>query len=418
MSIYKKILSSLLKNHHIMRRVLFFALSLFVVANLFSANKSRPIASIPFEMVGTYVVVKVKINDSSSLNLILDSGVRNTIITELQPGDRITLNYSDVKDMLGLGGGDHLEAYTSNFNTLKIGKLKLDPKTVYVLKEDIFNLSKHTGTKINGLIGVDIFYDHVVEINYSSQRVNFYNNQSFIVPKGFEKMPLSVEARKMFIQLSVLQSDSSRRDAKMLIDTGAELNAWFQTYKDQSVQLPANGIKCTIGQGLNGEIKGKIGRIPQICFGSFCFDKPIVSFPDSASISEIVGNSNRDGTIGSQLLSRFNYYIDYGNKQFYFKPNANFKNRFNYNVAGIEVLQIVPYLPIKEIWRVWADSPAAKVGVQNGDQVIEINGEKAFELSVNEIRHIFETASKYPLKLRLMRNGKEIYVKIDMKSKI
>jgi len=401
-----------------MRRVLLFALCLFVLTTLLSANKSRPIASIPFEMVGTYVVIKVKINDSSPLNLILDTGVRNTIITELQTGDRISLNYSDVKDLMGLGGGEHLEAYTSNFNSLIIGKLKLDPKTVYVLKEDVFNLSKHSGTKINGLIGVDVFYDHVVEINYTSRRINFYNNESFIEPKDYEKTRLSIESRKMFVELSVMQADSSTRDVKMLLDTGAELNAWFQTYKDQSVKAPENGVKCTIGQGLNGEIKGKVGRIPRICFGGLCFDKPIVSFPDSASISEIVGNSNRDGTIGSQLLSRFNYYIDFANKQFYFKPNSNFKNRFNYNVAGIEISQVVPFLPIKEIWRVWIDSPAEKAGVQNGDQLVEINGQKAFELTLNEIRHIFETASKYPMKLTLMRNTQEISVEIDMKSKI
>ena len=76
-----------------MRKVLLFVLCLlFCIENQLS-GKSKLLASIPFEAVGSYVVIRVKINDSSPLNLILDSGIRNTIITELQEGDHISLNY-------------------------------------------------------------------------------------------------------------------------------------------------------------------------------------------------------------------------------------------------------------------------------------------------------------------------------------
>lgn len=390
----------------------------YILADISAKTHQRKVESIPFEMVGTYAVIKVKINDSSPLNLILDSGIRNTIITELQPGDRISLNYSDVTDLMGLGGGNHLEAYSSNYNTLKIGKLKIQPKTVYVLKEDIFNLSKHTGIKINGLIGVDFFQDYIIEIDYSKKKVSFYDNKSFIDPKGFEKIPITLESQKMFIKLSVLENDSTQKEVKMLIDTGAELNAWFQSYKKESVQIQGLGIRATIGQGLNGEIKGKIGRVRQICFGSFCLQNPIVSFPDSSSIAEIVGKSDRDGTIGSQILSRFNVFIDYSQKQFYFKPNGNFNNKFYYNIAGIEIVQIFPFVPNTEVWRVWENSPAALAGIKNGDQIVEVNGQKAFQFNINEIRRIFETPSKFPLSLTILRDGKEVSVKIEMKSKI
>lgn len=393
-------------------------LFLFIFADISGAPKPKKIGSIPFEMVGTYVVIKGKINDSSPLNLILDSGIRNTIITELLPGDRITLNYSDVKDLMGLGGGNRLEAYSSNFNTLTFGKLKLQSKTVLVLKEDVFNLSKHTGTKINGLIGVDFFQDCIIEINYSQRRVSFYENKSFVEPQGYSKVPLTIEVQKMFINLTVSESDSAKKNVKMLIDTGAELNAWFQTHKKNSVHGPAVGVRATIGQGLNGEIVGKIGRMPQICFASYCIKNAIVSYPDSASIAEIVEKSDRDGTVGSQLLSRFNLFIDYSQKQFYFKPNGNFNNSFSYNIAGIELTQILPFVPQTEVWKVWENSPAAQVGILEGDQIIEVNGQKAYQLNINDLKKIFETPSKSPLELTVLRKEKEVSVRIDMKSKI
>lgn len=401
-----------------MIKVLSILLISICLTNISVEAKQRAFESIPFEMVGTYVVIKAKINNSSPLNLILDSGIRNTLITELLPGDKITLNYSNVKDLIGLGGGDYLEAYTSSFNSLKIGKIKLEHKTVFVLKEDIFNLGRHTGTKINGLIGVDFFQDYIVEINYTKRRVRFYKSNSFTEPKGYDKIPLTIEAQKMFLKISVLEVDSTKKEVNMLIDTGAELNAWFQTYKKESVKTPKKSVRATIGQGLNGEIVGTIGRLPQICFGNYCFNNPIVSFPDSASIVDIVEMSERDGTVGSQLLSRFNYFIDYSQKQFYFKPNRNYNKIFSYNIAGIEVTQILPSFPQTEIWKVWENSPAAEAGILEGDQIIEVNGQKAFMMNINELKNIFVTPSKSKLRLVVMREEKEISVQIDMRSKI
>ena len=408
----------ILKNHKIMRKFhLLFFCCLFIPDFAFP-KRIKPVASIPFEMVGTYVVIKVRVNNSSPLNLILDSGIRNTLITELMPGDNITLNYSDVKELMGLGGGDHLEAYTSSYNTLNIGKIKLEPKTVFVLKQDVFNLSKHTGYKLNGLVGVDFFQDYVVEINYNTNRLKFYDSKTFIEPVGYEKLPINIEGKKMFINLLVQEQDSTKRKLNMLIDTGAELAAWFQTFKENSLKMPEKGIRATIGQGLNGEIVGKINRIQNICFGKYCIENAIVAFPDSSCINKIIEKSDRDGTVGSQLLSRFNCFIDYQNKQFYFKPNVNFDKTFGYNIAGIEVTQILPFIPQTEVWMVWENSPAEEAGVKVGDQIVEVNGEKAFNMTVNELKKLFETPAKKPLKIKVLRDNTELEMEMDMNPKI
>lgn len=394
-----------------------FCVLLFVEPAI-AQPKPKRVASIPFEMVGSYVVVPIRINDSSPLNLILDSGIRNTIITELQEGDAITLNYSEVKDLIGLGGGSHQDALVSNSNSLKIGKLILKSKTVYVLQDSIFGLSRHTGKKINGLIGVDFFRDYAIEINYSTKRLTFYEPTLFDTPNGYSVLPIKVEGQKLFLELVVLNEDGSRQNVKMLIDTGAELNAWFQSITTESVHVPQKWIQGTIGEGLNGIISGKFGQIPEICFGSSCIKNPIVSFPDSAAINGIINNSNRDGTIGSQLLSRFNLIIDYQNKRFFYKPNENFRKAFSYNVAGIEIIQAYNILPIFEVLTVWSHSPAELMGIKAGDLLLEINDQKTVTMTISEIRKLLETASKSTLKLRLMRDTQEITVEIDMSDKV
>lgn len=380
---------------------------------------SKPVASIPFEMVGSYVVVPVRINQSSSLRFILDSGVRNTIVTELLPGDSLSLSFQNSRDLQGLGRGNSLNAYVSDGNTLKLGrKLQFDNKTVYVLKEDVFNLSRQTGSKINGLIGSDFFDNYVVEIDYSSKRLRFYEPENMVVPKGYGVMPMTIEKQKMYIHLSVLETDSARRSIKMLIDTGAELSAWFQTLTNKAITIPEKSIHGRIGEGLSGEVTGIFARVPQICIANFCVKDPIVAFPDSAAISEIVRTSDRDGTIGSQLLKRFNLIIDTFNKKFYFKPNSSFNKPFVYNIAGIEIAQTLAFFPQIEVINVWKGSPAERAGVKVGDVITEINFEKVFTMTLSDVRGYFEKSSVKPLKIVVRRGDATHDFEIDIKAKI
>jgi hypothetical protein len=402
-----------------MRKIYFILLFglLIWVTNLVARNK--PVAVIPFEMVGKYVVVKVRINDSSPLRFILDSGVRRTIVTELFPEDNLSLVYDDQRQIQGLGQGLTLDAAESKSNKIVLNrKISISDKTIFVLKEDIFNLTRQTGTKINGLLGFDFFSDYITEIDYSKRKIKFYKRESFVPPSDFGRMPMTIENQKMYIQLSILETVSERRAIKMFIDTGAELSAWFQTLTNKAIEIPEKSIQGRIGQGFSGEITGYFARVPQICIANFCVKDPVVAFPEPAAISEIIKNSDRDGTIGSQLLSRFDLIIDVFSKNFYFKPNRNFKKPFVYNIAGIEVLQTLIQLSYFEVVNVWNDSPAQKAGVKTGDIVLEINNVNIFKYSLSELRGYFEKPSKRPLQLLLSRDGKKILVKINMEAKI
>ena len=397
--------------------LMFYLLFTAVCIGAFARNK--PVASIPFEMVGSYVVIPVRINQSTSLRFILDSGVRNTIITELLPGDSLLLSFQNTRDLQGLGRGNSLNAYVSDGNTMKLGrKLQFDNKTVYVLKDDVFNLSSQTGSKINGLIGSDFFDNYIVELDYTSRRLRFYEPKDMVVPKGYGVMPMTIEKQKMYIHLSVLETDSARRSIKMLIDTGAELSAWFQTLTNKAITIPEKSIHGRIGEGLNGEVTGIFARVPQICIANFCVKDPIVAFPDSAAIADIVRTSDRDGTIGSQLLKRFNLIIDTFNKKFYFKPNSNFNKPFVYNIAGVEVAQTLAFFPQIEVINVWKGSPAERAGIKVGDVIREINFEKVFSMTLSDVRGYFEKSSPRPLKILIQREGDVFDVELDMKAKI
>jgi len=398
------------------KRTQIWLIFIFLAGNVLAKNTL--VATIPFEMVGSYIVLDARINQSTKLKMILDTGLRNTIVTELHPNDSLDLTPGELRDLQGLGSGKGFMAYESAGNNIQVGKIKLPNRLVYAFKEDFFNLSQQTGVKINGLLGVDFFRDYVVQIDYSHRRLRMYRHEQFIAPKGYGVMPMILQRQKMYIHLSVLETDSSRQTIKMLIDTGAELTAWFETLTNKAVNIPEKSIRGRIGEGLNGEINGVFARVQQLCIAEFCVKDPIVAFPDSAAISDVVRTSDRDGTIGGQLLNRFNLIIDTNNRKFYFKPNSSFKNPFTYNIAGIEVAHTSGFLPLVEVIHIWKNSPAERAGIQVGDIISEINFKQMTQISISEVRYYFQKPSQKPMKMLIERNGSYKEIVLEMKAKI
>lgn len=393
-----------------------FFFCLYIVAAVSASG--RPVTVIPFEMAGSFIVIPVQINNSTRLRMIVDTGLRNTLITEVFQTDSVDLQPGDLRELQGLGSGKVYKAYESTGNTIKAGKVVFKDRLVYAFEEKLFNLSKQTGTRINGLLGVDFFRDYVVKVDYINKLLKLYRNSDFRPPKGFGYMPLTINRQKMFIELSVLETDSARQRIKMLIDTGAELTAWFETLRNNAVDIPEKSVHGRIGEGLSGEINGVFARVEQLCIADFCVKNPVVAFPDSVSLKGLTRSDDRDGTIGGQLLSRFHLIFDTQNRRLYFKPNSIFKLPFKYNVAGVEVARAEGSIPMIEITSVWKDSPAEKSGLKEGDVIYEINGETVFTKSVSEVRAYFETPSKRPLSVLVERDGKNIELSIDMTARI
>jgi len=402
-----------------MKRIVPLLLILILISvNAPAFSKNKKLCSVPFELTGSYVILKIKINDSTPLSMILDTGVRFTIINELMAGDSVSLNktYTDSTLIQGLGNNAGVAAYRSYKNEVKIGKIKFANKIVLLLPNNVFNFANYTGKKINGILGADVLRDYIVEINYSSLHVNFYKNESFSPPKKYTRIQTEIVNNKLFIPADITTTENNTRKVKMLIDTGAELGAWLFDSSISSIhQKRVHGF---IGEGLSGEILGYYTRSENLCVGPYCIPNPVITFPDTTYTKAIEQENHRDGTLGNQTLKRFNCIIDFKTPAFYVKPNYMFKNKFRYNVAGIEILKEMPFFFVTRVYQVWKNSPAEAAGVKENDLILEINGLKTFQMDVSEIRDIFETSRRFPLHIVIQRDKEIMDIDLNMNSKI
>ncbi|MFA8433002.1 MAG: aspartyl protease family protein [Marinifilaceae bacterium] len=375
---------------------------------------------IQFKYANKALIIPLKINNSNTLHFIMDSGLGTTLITELTARDSFTINYAHEVYLQGLGTGPSLKAIKSYGNQISIASIRNNSEEINVLLEDIFSLSQKTGTQIHGIIGYSLFSRFIIEIDYINHMVTFHQPTTYKYKKSRRAVtfPLEITSKKPFIHTFITLHTGERIPVKLLIDTGSSLSLWLAESSHQSITIPDQSISTFIGQGLNGNIYGEIGRIQSLEIGPYHLQDVITAYPDTIAISETLKRDNRNGSIGGEVLRRFRVILDYYNKKVTFIRNRNLKEPFTYNMSGIELEMPFPGLPVFNIYYVNENSPAAKAGILKGDQLIAIGGVSVTEMDLDQILQIFQNENRNKVFLTIMRNGEILQKKIILEKEI
>ncbi len=361
----------------------------------------------PFKFINNLIIIPIMINDSDSLFFILDTGLKISILTELSMGDSLSLNYTRQVKLSGLGKGDPINALHSYGNIFRISGVYGKYQHIYIILQNVFNLSALLGTRVHGLIGYNLFSEFVVEVNYEKKRITLHRPETYKMRHRRKSvtLPLILDNTKPYIYAEVKQEDGESVPVKLLLDTGASHSLWLDTESDPRLKLPKIVRDSYLGTGLNGEISGSIGRIKELMLGDYHFSNPIVAFPDSVSASTAFGLDGRNGSLGSEILRRFHVVIDYPHSQITLTPNKFFKQPFKINHTGIEIISPIPGFPYYTISTIRKGSPGDKAGLKPGDVLYSINNKSSKNLSINDVYHYFEGKPGKKLKMVVIRNG-------------
>lgn len=373
-------------------------------------NSGQKSVTFKFKSASNLIIIPVQINDSDTLNFILDTGVRFPIITELPYVNKLNLNLLHPVDIKGLGEGESLTAYRSGNNTMKIDGLVAWNQEVHMVISDNFQISQILGIPVHGLIGFDLFKDFVVEIDYSNEKLTVIDPDRYRdrVRNKDIVMPLHFEHNKPYVRTTIMTDENEEVPVKLLVDTGASDAIWLSTKSDDRIDIPKKNIETFLGKGLSGDLHGRKGRIGGIWVGPLILTEPIVAFPNNEMIESLIVANDRNGTLGAEILKRFFVTLDYPNHQIKLRPTSKVNDDFNYNMSGMEVYNPMPGLPIFTIDNVRDDSPAFHAGLKENDQILSVNNTSHKSLSLNDINLIFQSKEDRKIKMKVLRDGAEI----------
>ncbi len=383
---------------------------------LFDNQRNKSI-TIKFKSSSNLIIIPVTINESDTLNFILDTGVRYPIITELPFINKLNLNYLMPVPIKGLGEGIELTAYRSANNTMKLDGLTARNQEVQMIIDENFQISHILGIPVHGLIGFNLFKDYIVEIDYINEKITL-NRPEYYKYRDRKKdiiMPLNFDGNKPYVNTSILTDDSTKVPVKLLVDTGASDALWLSEKSDERIQYPEKHIEAFIGRGLSGDLFGIKGRIEGIWVGPLILPQPIVAFPNSDIIEQLMSTNDRNGTIGAEILRRFYVTIDYRNSRLTLHPNHKLKDDFNYNMSGMEVINPMPGLPVFTITNIRDDSPAYLAGLKENDQILSLNNNTSKALELNDINLLLQSKENKRIKVKFLREGVEYETSFELK---
>lgn len=440
-------------------RRLFFIV-LFMVAGLISASAQRGFVlqgnkefeTIKFDFVNNLIIVPVEVN-GVQLTFIVDSGVNYPILFNLTANDSLQLfNYEEIV-LKGLGDGDPVKAIRSSDNTLKIGNLVNRSQELFLIMDRDINFSSRLGMEIHGIIGYDLFHNFVVDVNYDRGRMRFYPPEKFKAKncRNCESIPMEVINQKAYVSAYVDLQGQQNIPVFLLVDTGSTDALWLFEDPDQRIAVPEKNFDDFMGRGLSGSIFGKRARVDRFVLGGFELEEAKVAFPDSVSMQHLPEYGQRNGSLGSEVLKRFNLVINYPEEKMYLRKSGFFKDPFKYNMSGIELqhngLRVVREIagnfingvnvqqredggvsfvldrptyqielhPSFEISELRENSPAREAGLQEGDVVLTVNGKSTHLFSLQELNELLNEREGKKLTLLIDRKGKELKFSFELK---
>lgn len=179
----------------------------------FHLIQKRRSARIPFELHANLIIIPTRLNESDTLNFILDTGVSSTIVTDPSLAKYLNQDYVRTIRLDGVGADSTLEASVSIGNSVQVGYARIDQHNLIVLKEDILKLSELVGTPIHGLIGYDMFERFVVTVDFQRRQllIELPEYFKYRYRRHGEKVPLEIENKKPYLNHIVINETGRRR---------------------------------------------------------------------------------------------------------------------------------------------------------------------------------------------------------------
>jgi hypothetical protein len=404
-----------------------------------------------FQLINNLIVIPLEVNNAE-LNFILDSGVSKPILFNLSDKDSLELKNVSEISINGLGAGEPIKALNSIGNSFSLKRIRNFNQQLFVVLDKDINFSPTLGIPVHGIIGFDLFRDFVVEINYGKKAIYFYDPDYYKhkASKKSETLPLIIEDSKAYLEGKVSFDDEENVPVKLLVDTGSSDAVWLFQDLEKGINVPEKNYVDYLGKGLNGNIFGKRTKVNKVQLGNFILNDAKAAFPDMFSFSSIKDHGDRNGTLGGEILRRFNIVFNYREREVHLKKNGYFKDPFRYNMSGLELqhngvryiaeritdsrgvvkhddrsfgdvqilmenrtrLSLVPEIIVSGIR---AGSPAEEAGLREGDVILAINGKRIHKYKLQEVLNMINEKEGKKVRLLIERLNKDLLFSFTLK---
>lgn len=261
-----------------------------------------------FRLFGNLILLPVTINDSVSVNLILDTGCRNILLFGKRFEKLLNIQLGKQIRFSGLGDGDLLNGKLSLANKVSIQAVLGENLPIII----VANKNLFSGyPAIHGIIGYDIFTKFEIEFNYYTQLITFRPAAVAELASEFTRIPLRIEDCRPLISSKVFFSRYEGQTSDLMLDTGSGLGLLLNSENAGNFRVETS--KKILGRGLKGNVMGREILASKIILETFEINSKFTS-----GVTPLDGY--KYGSVGMDIMKEYTVVLNYC------KGYAGFKN--------------------------------------------------------------------------------------------
>ncbi len=365
----------------------------------------------PFLRESNLIIIPVRINGKGPFNFILDTGSESGIIFDQAILDSVQVELSQTVPIFAMDGIQTAEVLIARNIPVSIDSLGSSLRSMLVLKDNALDIRSILGVDAHGVLGTDFFTRFVVEVDYQNKILKLHEHDTFIPGRKYKKYNLALVDGRPYMSVKLKQFKNTKQWVNLLIDTGASSALFLDHENYDFLELPDETIDYTLGSSLIGLLKGKVGRVDKLTFkGRFKLKNILTSFPEDWKITAQQRDKsvtiNRHGTIGADILAKFDVIFDYLNASIYLRKTKEFRKPFRFNRAGFTFIAVGEELDRYVISEIIEGSPAQENEIKVGDEIMAVNGKLVVAYSFSELQSILRGEEGRDLDVIIQRDGK------------
>ena len=344
--------------------------------------------SLPFELVGGLVYLEARINDSDRLAVVLDTGASVSTISP-SAAQRIQLKTASSIQAAGPGRGSEESLAVASGVRINIGPIELKNQNIAVLPVDYIAIQ--AGHATDGILSVGAFARQVVEVDYGAKRVHFFDAPGYSPPRESVEVAITVGGNVPFVRAEIGLPGGGTATGTFLLDSGLTRTILFsKPFLGHHPELLQAGDRIDLPpvEAVGGKMEMKAGRIEFLRLGPFTFKHPIASF--TLNGAGILDNPQIDGIIGTEILERFRVAYDYSRNRMFLTPGPLLDQAFDADASGLKLVTDPPDFHRFRVAAVLGHSAAAEVDIRQGDTLMAVDGKRAADLTLSQLREMFK----------------------------
>lgn len=352
--------------------------------------------------------------DSIKGNYLFDTGAHNLYFDQVFY-DESGIKFSEVSKGIIGGAGTGKESVPLIMDKVSVD---IDPFGTYTTSMvPVLKLKEILGDFVDGILGLDLFYESILEINYEDKYMKTYNSIDSIDLSGYKKIPISIEKRRLYIPLEVQVNDELRVKGEFLLDLGAGGSISFTSptankYQMEKMKNPKARYYTKYG-GVGGEGESYSFQGNGVDIAGFSLDTVAMGF--SLNKEGALSSERHSGLVGNKVFKNFHLVLDFINRNLYLKPNSSFGTDLGKESSlGFSFTNRSKTLQAWMVTGMYVDSNAEKSGLKIDDHITHVNGKTVLDVPFGEENKLFE--GKESVELVVVRNENEtLTIRFDKK---